>query len=150
SVRGRFSVLDNVSINFALRNMLKEGDRDNFTGPVGSLGTAVDDYSTFTSDVWIGGLNLRSDTLAGHLTHEFHINRSSAMTTDTDRSFPAFPFYSQNESADVKYGYLTTLRFGTPDMLAAQHTVSALVERERETFTPAGDFGDFIERAIER
>jgi len=28
--------------------------------------------------------------------------------------------------------------------------LSALVERERETFTPEGDFGDFIERAIER
>ncbi len=50
SARGRFTVLDNVSINFALRNMLKEGDRDNFTGPIGSLATAVDDYSTFTAD----------------------------------------------------------------------------------------------------
>src|SRR4029078_5412369 len=96
------------------------------------------------------GLNLRWDTMGGHLTHEFHINRSSDMTTDTDRSFPAFPFYSQNESADIKYGYLTTLRFDSPQLLAAQHSLSALVERERETFTPGGDFGDFLERALER
>ncbi|HUJ37713.1 MAG TPA: TonB-dependent receptor [Hyphomicrobium sp.] len=150
SARGRFSVLDNVSINFALRNMLKEGDRDNFTGPIGSLATAVDDYSTFTADTWLGGINLRWDTLGGHLTHEVHVNRSSDITTDTDRSVPAFPFFSQNDSTDIKYGYLTTLRFGTPELLAAQHTVSGLIERERETFTPEGDLGDFIERSRER
>jgi vitamin B12 transporter len=150
SVRGRFNVLDNVALTFALRNMMKEGDRDNFTGPAGALATAVDDYSTFTSDTWIGGANLRWDTLGGHLTHEIHANRSSDVTTDTDRSFPAFPFFSRNDSADVKYGYLTTLRFGTPELLAAQHTVSGLIEREQETFTPGGDFGDFIERSRER
>lgn len=149
SARGRFSVLDNVSVNFALRNMLKEGDRDGFTGPVGSLATAVDDYSTFTSDTWIGGVNLRWDTFGGHLTHEFRANRSSDITTDVDRSFPAFPFFSANASTDVKYGYLATLRFGTPELLAAQHSVSALIERERETFEPRGDLGDFIERGID-
>ena len=150
SVRGRFSVLDNVSLNFALRNMTKDGDRDNFTGPVGSLATAIDDYSTFTSDTWIGGVNLRWDTLGGHLTHEIHANRSTDVTTDTDRSTPAFPFFSKNDSSDVKYGYLSTLRFATPELLAAQHTVSGLIEHEQETFTPEGDLGDFIERSRDR
>ena len=150
SVRGRFSVLDNVSLNFALRNMTKDGDRDNFTGPVGSLATAVDDYSTFTSDTWIGGVNLRWDTLGGHLTHEIHANRSTDVTTDTDRNTPAFPFFSKNDSSDVKYGYLSTLRFATPELLAAQHTVSGLIEHEQETFTPEGDLGDFIERSRDR
>ncbi len=84
------------------------------------------------------------------MTHEVHVNRSSDITTDTDRSVPAFPFFSQNDSTDIKYGYLTTLRFGTPELLAAQHTVSGLIERERETFTPEGDLGDFIERSRER
>ena len=144
------ALLDNVSLNFALRNMTKDGDRDNFTGPVGSLATAVDDYSTFTSDTWIGGVNLRWDTLGGHLTHEIHANRSSDVTTDTDRSDPAFPFFSRNDSSDVKYGYLSTLRFATPELLAAQHTVSGLIEHEQETFTPEGDLGDFIERSRDR
>jgi len=150
SVRGRFNVLEDVVLTFALRNMLKEGDRDNFTGPVGSLATAVDDYSTFTADTWVGGVNLRWDTLDGHLTHEIHVNRSSDITTDTDRSTPAFPFFSRNDSADVKYGYLSTLRFATSDLLAAQHTVSGLIEHEQETFTPEGDLGDFIERSRQR
>jgi vitamin B12 transporter len=150
SARGRFDVLDNVSVNFALRNMMKEGDRDNFTGPVGSLATAVDDYSTFTSDTWIGGVNLLWDTLGGHLTHEIHANRSSDVTTDIDRSTPAFPFFSENDSSDVKYGYLSTLRFATPELLAAQHTLSGLIEREQETLMPGGDFGDFVERSRER
>ncbi len=149
SARGRFSILDDASVSFALRNILKEGDRDGFTGLVGSLATAVDDYSTFTSDTWIGGVNLRWDTLGGRLTHEFRANRSSDITTDTDRSFPAFPFFSANASTDVKYGYLATLHFGSPELLAAQHSVSALIERERETFEPRGDLGDFIEREIE-
>ena len=143
-------MLDNVSLNFALRNMTKDGDRDNFTGPVGSLATAVDDYSTFTSDTWIGGVNLRWDTLGGHLTHEIHANRSTDVTTDTDRNTPAFPFFSKNDSSDVKYGYLSTLRFATPELLAAQHTVSGLIEHEQETFTPEGDLGDFIERSRNR
>ena len=146
SARGRFTILDDVSVSLVLRNMLKEGDRDNFTGPVGSLATAVDDFSTFTSDIWLGGVNLRWDMLDGHLTHEFRANRNSDITTDTDRSFPAFPFASRNESSDVKYGYLATLRFDTPVLMAAQHSLSGLLEHEEETFVPGGDFGDFIER----
>jgi hypothetical protein len=50
----------------------------------------------------------------------------------------------------VKYGYLSTLRFATPELLAAQHTVSGLIEHEQGTFTPGGDLGDFIERSRDR
>ena len=52
-----------------------------------------------------------------------------------------------NDSSDVKYGYLSTLRFATPELLAAQHTVSGLIEQEQETFTPEGDLADGIERS---
>jgi len=147
SVRGGLTAFENLSVNFALRNMNKLGDRDGFNGPVGQLATAIDDRSWFTSDTWLAGVNVKLDTFDGKLTHVLRANRNATTTTDTDLSFPAFPFFSQNDSELVKYGYLATYRFDTPLLFAAHHSVSGLVEREDENFTPLGDFGDGIERS---
>ncbi|MGI9403533.1 MAG: TonB-dependent receptor plug domain-containing protein [Hyphomicrobium sp.] len=147
SVRAGFTAFENLSVNFALRNMDKEGDRDAFDGAVGELATALDDPSWFTSDTWLAGVNIKLDTFDGHLTHVLRANRNATTTTDTDLMFPASPFFSRNDSELIKYGYLATYRFNTPLLLAAHHSLSGLVEREDENFTPLGDFGDGIERS---
>jgi vitamin B12 transporter len=150
SLRGRYALLDTLSVNLVLRKISREADRDGFFGPAGSLATAVDDPSFLTSDTWLTGVNLRWDTFDGHVTHEIRTNRNATITTDTDLSFPASPFYSRNESEDVKYGYLATLRFDTPALVGAHHSVSGLIEREMESFTPQGDFADGLERTRDR
>ncbi|MFA5902085.1 MAG: TonB-dependent receptor plug domain-containing protein, partial [Hyphomicrobium sp.] len=144
SMRAGMTVLDTLSVNMTLCNMSKDADRDGFGG-AGPLATAVDDPSKLTSDTWLAGVNVRWDTLDGHLTHEVRATRNATVTTDNDLSFPAFPFYSRNESEDIKYGYLATLRFATPGFAA--HTVSGLIEHEDESFTPGGDLTDNVERS---
>lgn len=146
SARAGLTTLEDLSINFVLRNMYKEGDRDGFGGVTG-LATAIDDPSWFTSDTWLAGVNVKWDTFDGHLTHVFRANRNATTTTDTDLSFPALPFFSRNDSELIKYGYLATYRFDTPSLLAADHSFSGLVQREDESFTPLGDLGDGIERS---
>lgn len=130
--------------------MRKFADRDGFGGTAGSLATAIDEPSSLSNDTWLAGMNVRWDTFDGHLTHEVRATRNAAITTDTDLSFPAFPFHTRNESEDVKYGYLATLRFATPGFVAASHSVSGLVEHEIESFTPAGDSTDGLERSRNR
>lgn len=149
SVRAGMTVADNLSVNLAVRNMRRSSDRDGFGGLPGSLATAVDEPSTLGADTWLAGVNVRWDTLDGRVTHEVRATRNTAVTTDFDMSFPAFPFRTRNESEDIKYGYLATLRFDTPG-LAASHAVTGLVEREIESFTPAGDATDGAERSQNR
>ena len=48
-----------------------------------------------------------------------------------------------------RYGYLGTYRFDTP-ALWAKHALSALIEKEVETFVPGGTLGDGIKRERER
>ncbi|CAN1721051.1 vitamin B12 transporter [Hyphomicrobium sp. 1Nfss2.1] len=149
SFRGGMNVSDGLSVNFAFRNMRRSADRDGFGGTTGELATSIDDPSTLGSDTWLAGVNVRWDTLGGHLTHEVRATRNAATTTDLDMSFPAAPFHTRNESEDIKYGYLTTLKFATPSIFA-EHSVTGLAEHESERFTPAGDFADGVERSQTR
>jgi len=149
SLRAGMTVAEDLSVNFALRNMRRSADRDGFGGDAGALATAIDEPSTLGSDTWLAGVNVRWDMLDGHLTHEVRATRNAAVTTDLDMSFPAFPFRTRNESEDIKYGYLATLRFDTPS-IAAAHTLTGLIEHETESFTPAGDSTDGVERSHAR
>ena len=147
SFRAGLTALEDLSVNLVLRNTNKEGERDAFDGPIGQLATALDDLSWFTTNNWLAGVNVKLDTFDGHLTHVLRANSSTTTTTDTDLSFPAFPFFSRNDSELIKYGYLATYRFDTPALLAANHSLSGLIEREAESFTPLGDLGDALERS---
>lgn len=146
SFRAGLTTFEDLSVNLVLRNTNKEGERDAFDGPIGQLATALDDLSWFTTNNWLAGVNVKLDTFDGHLTHVLRANSSTTTTTDTDLSFPAFPFFSRNDSELIKYGYLATYRFDTPALLAANHSLSGLIEREEESFTPLGDLGDALER----
>ncbi len=146
SARAGLTTLEDLSVNFVLRNTYNEGDRDGFGGVTG-LATAIDDPSWFTSKTWLAGVNVKLDTFDGRLTHVLRTNRNATTTTDTDLSFPVFPFFSRNDSELIKYGYLATYRFDTPALLAAHHSFSGLLQREDENFTPLGDLGDAIERS---
>ena len=149
SLRAGVQIVDGVTLDVTVRNMKKSGDRDGFMS-TGGLATAFDDPSTFSTNVWMTGANLRWDSMDGALTQMFKVARTQTTNTDLDLSFPAFPFASANEGIVTRYGYLTTYRFATPGVLGARHTVTALIERETEEFTPSGDFADGLHRERNR
>ena len=147
SFKGGVKLLDAVTLNWMLRNSHKTGDRDGFGGTTpGLLATAIDDRSTFASDIWLGALNLKWEMLDGRLIHEFKTSRNHTVRTDIDRAFA--DFFSKNVGEVVKYGYLATLRTDFPALFNSRHTFSGLIEKETESFTPFADFGlgDGIER----
>lgn len=140
--KGGVRILDGLVLDYNLRYSDKRGDRDTEGGPVGSLAVQVDDPTTFLNTVWLGGVNLRWDTLDGHVTHVVRATRNETRTADF-----APTFLSNNISETVKYGYLGTVRFATPALARANHALSVLVEQENETFTPLSDFADGVTRS---
>lgn len=147
--RGGVQVTPGLVLDGSLRHTRKSGDRDGFGGPPGALATAVDDPSTFTSNVLLGSLRARWDMANGWLTHELKTTYSAARSTDTDLAFPAFPFRSIYESEARTYSYLSTLRLpGEPSLL--RHSLTGVVEWSEESFTPLGDFTDGLKRSRDR
>lgn len=127
-----------ASVDVVLKNVAKSGGRDGFGGTTGSLATAIDDPSRFSSNIWLAGVNVRWDMLDGALTHIVRANHNATRRVDEDRS--AAPFLSDNTSETNKIGYLATYRFATPMMVAAKHSLSGLIEKEFETYQPRSDF----------
>src|SRR5262249_27041701 len=132
----------------------KRADRDGFGDPkasVGGLLTASDDpLSSLRERSLIGGVQLQWETLNKQLTHQLHFKYNSSTTSDADFAFgPAF--ITTNDSERTTYGYVGTYRFETPALWAAKHALSALIEKETETFVPRGnDLVDGIKRERDR
>jgi vitamin B12 transporter len=143
AVRAGAKVIDGVVLDLSLRKIRKDGHRDGFDGPDGSLATAFDDASTFTSDILAAGVNLRWDTSDGRFSHILRATHLDSTVVDNDASLF---FRSNNEGETTKYGYLATYRFETPALVAVRHSVTGLVEQQDEGFTPRSDFADGDER----
>lgn len=136
--RGGARIVEGVTLDFNMRNVSKSAARDGFDGPDGGLATAFDDASTFVNSVWLGSANLTWVSLGGALTQQLRVSRSETKVRDVDTSFF---FTSNNIGEALKYGYVVTYRHDTPS-LAARHTVTAMIERESDTFTALSDFAD--------
>lgn len=140
-VKGGFKIVDGLVLDYTLRYSDKRGDRDTEGGPVGSLAVQVDQAIKFQNTVFLGGVNLRWDTLDGAVTHVVRMSRNETRTADF-----APTFTSNNISETMKYGYLGTWRFETPALVKASHALTVLVEKEAEAFTPLSDFADGLTR----
>jgi vitamin B12 transporter len=141
SLRAGAKLMDNVSLDFSLRNSEKRADRDgfgDFSAPAGSLAQAFDDASRLTNSVFIAGANLKWDTLDGKLSHEFKANHNATTTTDSDATFFS---NSKNISEADSLAYLGTLRLEVP-AIWGKHSLSALIQKDDEHFTPEGSFAD--------
>jgi vitamin B12 transporter len=138
---GGVKLFEGMSLDMSLRQVDKRADRDGFGGPVGTLATAVDDPSFLNDRQFMGGVRLQWDTLNNQLTHQLHFKYNSTTISDTDLTFPDFPFLFSNLGERTTYGYLGTYRFDTPSFWGAKHTVSGLVEKEAEVFVSKGDLG---------
>jgi vitamin B12 transporter len=139
--KGGVRIADGLVLDLNVRYSDKRGDRDTEGGPVGTLAVQVDDPSRFQSSLFLGGVNLRWDTLDGRLTHIVRATRNETRTSDLSPTF-----FTNNISETVRYGYLGTWRFDTPALLQAQHSIAALLEKEDEAFTPLSDFADGLTR----
>ena len=100
-MRAGAKVMDGVDLDLSLRKIRKDGHRDGFDAPDGSLATAFDDASTFTSDILAAGVNLRWDTSDGRFTH---ILRASHLDSDRHRQRHVFllPFQQRRRDAEVR------------------------------------------------
>jgi len=140
---GGFRPLRDFTVDFNVRKSESHGDRDGFGGIVpGSFATAVDDPSTFSSEVLLAGVNIRWDMLDGRLTHVVKAAHNRTITTDNDLSFPAFPFFSKYDSTVDNIAYVPTYRFDIPALWRSKHSITGLIEQQEETFAPLGDFSD--------
>jgi vitamin B12 transporter len=147
--RGGVRLTPDLSVDVHARQTDKNADRDGFGGPAGTIATAIDDPSRLHDRVFVGGVRVQWDTLNKQLTQQVRADYNKTTTSDTDLSFPAFPFLTTNTGDRATYNYLATYRFDTP-AIWAKHTVSGLVEREFETFLFEGTLGDNRLRARDR
>jgi vitamin B12 transporter len=138
---GGVKIAEGLGLEVHLRQVDKRADRDGFGGLPGTLATAVDDPSVLHDKLLMGGVRLQWDTLNKQLTHQLHLKYNKTTISDTDLSFPAFPFLFSNLGERTSYGYLGTYRFETPALWGAKHAVSGLIEKETEVFTAGGDLG---------
>lgn len=144
-MKGGVRLAEGLVVDFTLRQTDKRGDRDTEGGPVGSLAVQVDDPTRFGSKIFLGGMNLRWDTLDGRLTHNVRVTRNETHITDRSPTF-----LTDNTSETWRYGYLGTIRFDTPALMPIAHVVSVLIEQENEDFLPSSDFADNVIRSRSR
>ena len=147
ALKGGVTVMPGMVVDFSVRNTSKFVHTDtDAVPPGGTLQVARDAPDTADTNLFLGGVKLTWDTLGGAYTHVFRASRST-FDQKTQTSFGP----GDNSSELNKFGYLGTYRFATPGFLSAKHSLSGLVERELESFTPGpatpGEFGpDGLER----
>ncbi len=150
ALKGGVQIAPGLTVDSSLRYSRKAGDREGFGGPPLTLATAIDDPSTFTSDVLLGSVRARWETFGGAFVQEVKTTYNKTETTDTDRLFPTSPFLSHYVSQTRTHSYLATVRLpGAADTLF-RHTLSGLTEWQEELFQTLGDFADGLTRQRDR
>lgn len=135
---------DDITTEVVLRNTRNRLARDGYgTSSPDKLAAPYDDLSKSMTSVWQTGAQVRWDMLDGKLTHVWKANRTTTQSFDDDASFG---FRSLNASEANRYSYAATYRFETPMVVAVRHSLTGLVEKQTEAFTPFSDFADGIER----
>jgi vitamin B12 transporter len=146
SFKGGVTITDGLAVDFVLRNTRTFVHTDAFEVPTGGMFRVATDAPEFVQgNIFLGGVNLKWDMLGGALTHVVRANRNVTHQINVT-GFGT----NDNLSEGDKLGYLVTYRFAT-SLLAAKHTLSGLIEKEIERFTPGpptpGPFGpDGLER----
>jgi vitamin B12 transporter len=147
SLKGGVRILENLSVDLALRQIDKRADRDGFgdpSAPFGSIAASFDEASALRDKIFLAGTTVRWDTFDGKLTHEFRATHNDTSLDDKSSSF-----HTLNLSEADTFGYVATYRLDTP-AIWGKHTLTALAESGKESFTPKGDLTDGIERGRER
>lgn len=146
SGKGGVRIFDWLKIEGSLRQSVKQGDRDDQIPTLARLGLlqpSEDTPSNFDTRLRMGRLEATVDPFAGRWVHKLQGDFNETKARD-DQLPPAFASSALNVSSVRSVGYLSTLRHATPGFLASAHSLTGLIEREQERFTPV--LNDNIER----
>ncbi len=101
-------------------------------GPGEGLLPRLFDRQDFSlSDVLLAGAGARLETFDGRWVHELRGN-----VNETTRKFTNPSFFSQNDGHSDRLQYLSTAKLHRSDAANTRHTLTGLVERERQQFNP--------------
>ncbi len=140
--RGGFRPLENLTIDFMLRNVNKDGDRDDPNGD----SIQEDTNSIFSTDLFMAGLSAKLETLDGKWTHKLSANKQKTDRFDQSSSFTSF-----NDSEAINLSYLNTWKLSSDSIANADHFITSLVEYRDESFAPKSSFvSDQSERSKKR
>ncbi len=129
--------LDNLTINFTVRDVQKTGDADEDEyvfdpDPLksGTDGELEDTTAHYKTDLFLIGTSAKLDTFGGKWVHTLNANKQETNYTATSQFYGPF----KNESEITKISYLSTVKFETPGILNASHTLTGLAEYKDESF----------------
>ncbi len=133
SLSGGARLIKGVTLDLTLRRTKKSGERDTEGAVLGQLQQQTDDPATFDSDIWAKGARLTWETLGGAFTQVFSVNHLQTRRIDIS---PTSLFRTDTLGERYNYRYAGTLKFVTPGAANISHTITGLVDREEERFTP--------------
>lgn len=125
---GGIRPLDNLTINFMLRDVHKTGDRDDDADFNGIQNSRA---SFFSTDMFLIGTSAKLETFGGKWIHQLNANKQETHIFDYSE-----PYNSQfnNESESLKLSYLTTYKFDTSGIAKANHALTGLIEYTDESY----------------
>ena len=133
TLKGGVTLAKGLTLDFAVRNSRSFTNTDD--APFFGLQVPFDSFATSDTNVFLGGLKLKWDSLDGAWSQVVSFDRNlTEVKTQSDQFGP-----SDNKNARDKLAYLTTYRFETPTFLAAKHAISGQVDTVNERFTPSSD-----------
>lgn len=145
NARGGAELLKGVTLDFSLRHMSKDLDYDGFDAvPWQTYSAAFDEADYNHTSIWLGGAKLTWDSFDGAFTQVLQANRNTTDSSDNNRDAPN-PTRNKNEASKV--GYLATYRFGPK---AVRSSITGMIQKEEESFTPFASYADGIERERSR
>jgi len=133
TLKGGATLAKGLTLDFVVRNSRNFANTDDT--PFFGLQVPTDSFATSDTNVFLGGVKLKWDTLDGALSQVVSFNRNhTEVKTQSDLFGP-----SDNDNERDKLAYLVTYRFDTPTFLAAKHAISSQVDTQTERFTPSSD-----------
>jgi vitamin B12 transporter len=133
TLKGGATLAKGLTLDFVVRNSRNFTNTDD--APFFGLQVPFDSFATSDTNVFLGGVKLKWDSLDGAWSQVLSFNRNlTEVKTQSDLFGP-----SDNENARDKLAYLVTYRFDTPAFLAAKHAISGQVDTVDERFTPSSD-----------
>lgn len=133
SFKGGVRLLPGVTLDTVIRTTEKHGVHDVEDAILGQLQQQVYDGSHFDRSAAMQAANLRWDALGGAFTQVLKVAHSGADAFDYSPSYLYATHYAEER---LTYGYTATYRFTTPGVPWLLQSVTGLVERNSESFTP--------------
>ncbi|MBI1385164.1 MAG: TonB-dependent receptor [Rhizobiales bacterium] len=150
SFKGDIDLLPFFNVSAVLRHVDRLGDADDqdFTFGSPTQGFTIDRFSQSGSKEAFARVEATLSTFQDHWEHAVYFSMSDI---ERENFNDLGRFSSGNSSTRETTGYRSTLKFDTPELLDARHTIVELYEQETETFrntapTAVGSAGERRER----